>query len=182
VESPSSQRQIRFFSSLCQLIEITAESMLTQQGDTPLGMFILISGSVQGSYIYHDKYYKLEKKFDPGDVLGEIGCYLNCKRSASLVCDTSCSLLFLNRCYMDYIKVNCKLLYKSLGVCVAAYKDVMVTSRRRLLRTAIFYLKHAHNRVLGELAFNISEKDFEQGSIIAKQFDLTNDYLFIESG
>lgn len=151
---------------MTQTIEFTSESVIIKQGDIPVGFFLTIRGKLGGNINHLHRTKPLITKFIPGTCFGEIGFFLNCERTATILAETNCSLIFMNRCYHDFFKAGCGRIYKLLRANMGIYIDSMTVHRRRFLRLAVSYLQNMPNQILNELAFQLNVLDYDEGYVI----------------
>lgn len=174
-ESPVHPRQEGHFSNN-YLDESVSEyhsagSLITQEGDVPVDVFVILSGQVELSKTDRFGDDVSLGTLGPGDVFGEIGLLEGSNRIASA---RARGQVKLQRCNFD-----------TLQRVFAMYTDVELETRRtarcRFLRSIILF-RNLDDHALGEVADSFEVKRYDDKAVLYYQQDFPESLFIVLRG
>lgn len=113
-------------SSITEVVTTRDMEMIIRENDNPKGLYFIVKGDFDVVKKITDNKYKRLNQLERGDFFGEMAILNNEKLSASVVCRSSGTLLFISKKTFDEMSVN------NLRFSFKIMKELAIVLARRL--------------------------------------------------
>jgi CRP-like cAMP-binding protein len=129
-------------SSITEVITTRDMEMVIRENDNPRGLYFIVKGDFDVVKKITDNKYKRLNQLERGDFFGEMAILNNEKLSASVVCRSSGTLLFISKDAFDEMSIN------NLRFSFKIMKELAIVLARRLrymnLKYGMSVARHGH--------------------------------------
>lgn len=129
-------------SCITEVITTRDMEMVIRENDNPRGLYFIVKGDFDVVKKITDNKYKRLNQLERGDFFGEMAILNNEKLSASVVCRSSGTLLFISKNTFDEMSIN------NLRFSFKIMKELAIVLARRLrymnLKYGMSVARHEH--------------------------------------